>query len=109
MGTGMNLKTSYVFAFFPMSRIVSLPKEILNFERYKKESIGVAWDRFSVLIHSSLDLSLPDSLLQPLFCLGLDIEADLYLDVTTGCCFTHKTMTEQVKFFEHFLDTLPLS
>jgi hypothetical protein len=36
--------------------------------------------------------------------LGLDIESDLYLDVNAGASFTHKTMTEQKKFLEHFLE-----
>ena len=32
------------------------------------------------------------------------MEADLCLDMTTGGRFTHKTMTEQVTFLEHFTD-----
>ena len=32
------------------------------------------------------------------------MESDLCLDVTAGGNFTHKTMTEQVKFLEHFLE-----
>ena len=39
-----------------------------------------------------------------LFCLGLDIGADLCLDVTTRGRFTHKTMTGQVEFLENFID-----
>ena len=36
------LKGKFCFTFFPMCRIISLPKEILDFEQYEKESIGVA-------------------------------------------------------------------
>ena len=36
------LKDKFCLAFFPMSRIVSLPWAILDFEQYKKESIGAA-------------------------------------------------------------------
>jgi hypothetical protein len=46
-----------------MSHIVSLPRETLDFEQYEKESIGVAWARFSALIHASPDLSLLDRIL----------------------------------------------
>ena len=53
----------FCLAFFPMSRIVSLPRAILNFEHREKESIGVAWARFLALIHTGLDLSLPDRIL----------------------------------------------
>ena len=86
-----------------MSRIDSLPRAILDFEQHKKESIGAAWARFSMLIHASPDLSLPDSVILCLFCSDLDIDADLCLDVTAGGRFTHKTMTDQVEFLEHFI------
>jgi len=78
---------------------------ILDFEQYEKDSIGVAWARFSMLIHVGLDLSLPDGILLHLFCLGIDMHADLCLDVTAEGRFTHKPMTEQVKFLENFLES----
>ena len=84
-----------------MSCIDSLPRAILNFEQYE-ESIGVAWARFSMLIHAGPDLSLPDGVLLCLFCLGINMHADLCLDMTARGRFTHKTMTEQVKFLENF-------
>ena len=87
-----------------MSHVVSLPRVILDFEQREKVFLGVAWARFSALIHAAPDLSLPDSILLWLFCLGIDMEANLCLDMTTGGRFTHKTMTEQVTFFEHFID-----
>ena len=99
----MNLKTSFVLHFSHV-RIGSLPKTIFDFEQYEKESIGAAWDRFSKLIYASPDLSLPDNILLWLFCLGIDIEANLCLDMTAGGRFTHKTMMEQVEFIEHFMD-----
>jgi hypothetical protein len=54
-------------------------------------------------MHAGPDLSLPDGVILCLFCLGLDIDADLCLDVTIGGHFTHKPMTEQVEFLEHFI------
>jgi hypothetical protein len=87
-----------------MSRINSLPRAILDFEQNEKESIGAAWARFSMLIHAGPDLSLPDSVLLHLFYLGLDIEAALCLDMTTGGSFTHKTMTDQRKILDHILE-----
>ena len=56
------LKDKFYLAFFPMSRIDSLPRAILDFEQ-RKESIGAAWARFSALLHAGPDLSLPDSIL----------------------------------------------
>jgi hypothetical protein len=103
-GNGEELKEKFCLAFFPMSHISSLPREILDFEQYEKESSGVAWARFLALIHAGPDLSLPDSILLQLFCLGIDMDANLWLGVTAGGRFTHKTMTEQVEFLEHFID-----
>jgi len=37
------LKDKFCLVFFPMSRIDSLPRAILNFEQREKESIGAAW------------------------------------------------------------------
>ena len=100
----MSLKTSFVLHFAPMSHIGSLPRAILNFEQYEKESSGASWARFSVLIHSGPDLSLPNGVILCLFCLGIDIDANLCLDVTAGGRFIHKPMTEQVKFLENFIN-----
>jgi hypothetical protein len=49
-------------------------------------------------------LSLPDGILLWLFCLGIDINADLCLDMNTGGRFTHKSMMEQAKFLENFIN-----
>ena len=82
MGIWEELKDMFCLAFFPMSCINSLPRAILDFELYERESIGASWARFSMLIHGVLDLSLPKSVLLHLFCSGLNIEAALYLDMT---------------------------
>jgi len=36
------LKDKFCLAFFPMSRIISLQRAILDFEQHEKESIGAA-------------------------------------------------------------------
>ena len=94
----------FYLAFFPISHIISLPRAILDFEQNEKESIGADWASFSMLIQADLDLSLPDGILLHLFCSGINIDADLCLDITVGGQFTHKTMMEQVKFLENFLE-----
>ena len=54
------LRDKFCLAFFPMSRIASLRKEILDFRQDEKESIGAAWARFSKLTRAGPDLSIPD-------------------------------------------------
>jgi len=51
------LKDKLYLAFFPMSHIVSLPRAILDFEQYEKESIGAAWAKFPMLRHAGPDLT----------------------------------------------------
>ena len=87
-----------------MSHINSLPRAILDFEQYEWESIGASWAWFSTLIHAGPDLSLPKSVLLHLFCSSLAIEAALYLDMTIGGSFTHKTTMEQKKVLVHILE-----
>ena len=41
-----------------------------------------------------------------LFCSGLNIEAAIYLDMTIGWSFTHKTTMEQKKVLAHILEKL---
>jgi hypothetical protein len=42
----------FCLAFFPLSRIATLRQDILSFQQKEKESIGAAWDRFSILTRS---------------------------------------------------------
>jgi hypothetical protein len=85
-----------------MSRIGFLHRAILDLEQHE-ESIGTAWARFSMLLYVGLDLSLPDGMILHLFCTGLDIDADICLDMTAKDRFTYKTMMEQVEFLERFI------
>jgi hypothetical protein len=85
-GDWERLQDKFCLAFFPISHITSLQKEILGFQQYEKESIGAAWARFSDLVHSGPNLSLPNHVLLLHFYLGLDKESVLYLkrDLSVG-------------------------
>ena len=52
----------------------SLPIDILNFEQLEKESIGAAWARFSCLLTSIPDMSIPDEVSLNVFYSGLDMK-----------------------------------
>ena len=81
-GEWEDLRDRFCLAFFPISRIASLRKEILYFRQDEKESIGAAWARFSKLTHVSPNLSIPDHVLLQHFWLGLSKESALQLDIT---------------------------
>ena len=62
-GEWEELRNRFCLAFFPISRIASLRKEILDFRQDEKETLGTAWARFSQLTHAGPDLSIPDHVL----------------------------------------------
>ena len=92
MENGKSCETGFCLTFFPISRIASLRKEILNFRQDEKETLGTAWARFTQLTHAGPDLSIPDHVLLQHFWLGLNNEATLQLDITTGGSFAYKTV-----------------
>ena len=62
-GSWIQLWVRFCSAFFPLSRIYALRTKILTFRQNDKESIGVAWARFTLLVQSGPDLSLSEHLL----------------------------------------------
>ena len=51
-GSWDELRDKFCLSFFHQSRIVALRRDILCFQQNEKESIGVAWARFSILLIS---------------------------------------------------------
>ena len=62
-GSWTELRDKFCSAFFPLSRICALRTEILTFHQNDTELIGVACARFTLLVKSGPDLSLPEHLL----------------------------------------------
>jgi len=59
-GDWEELQDDFCYSFSLTERIDSLPIDILDFEQLEKESIGAAWARFSRLLASIPDMSIPD-------------------------------------------------
>ena len=62
------------------------------------------WARFTLLIQSGLDLSLPEHLLLQHFYAGLDKESALHLDLNSGGSFAHLTLSEGREVLNKILD-----
>ena len=103
-GSWIELRNRFCSAFFPLSRICALRTEILTFRQNDKELIGVAWARFTLLVQSVLDLSLPKHLLLQHFYTGLDKESAHHLDHTSGGSFAHLTPSEDREVLNRILD-----
>jgi hypothetical protein len=91
------LKDQLFFAFFPLSKIIDLWNEVLNFAPKEGVSLGVAWSRYNQLALSGLKLSIPDAMFMQHFLHGLGTESVEYLDMTSGGVFVH-CMVEEGKF-----------
>ena len=106
-GNQGELRDKFCLAFFPLSRIAALRIEVLTFQQKEKDTIGAAWARFISLINSGPNLSLPDHVLLHPFHLGLNKEAALHLDISSGGSFSHKTISEGKVIPQKILENTP--
>jgi hypothetical protein len=93
-GSWVILKDQFCFAFFPLSKIIDLRNEVLNFAQKEGESLGAAWYRYYQLALSGPELSILYAMFMQHFVHGLGIESAKYLDITSGGVFVHCTVEE---------------
>jgi hypothetical protein len=61
-GSWVILKDQFCFTFFPLSKIIDLCNEVLNFAQKEGESLGAAWSRYNQLALSGPELSIRDAM-----------------------------------------------
>ena len=52
------LCSKFCLRFFPISKVVSLQKNVLNFRQLEEKSLGTSWDHFNELIIAGPDLAI---------------------------------------------------
>jgi hypothetical protein len=102
------LKRLVMFAFFPLSKIIDLRNEDLNFAQKEGESLGAAWSRYNQLALSGSELSILDAMFMQHFVHGLGPESAEYLDMTSGGVFVHCTVEEGRSILDRILSVTPL-
>jgi hypothetical protein len=102
------LKDQFCFTFFPLSKIIDLLNEFLNFAQKEGESLGAAWSRYNQLPLSGPELSIPDAIFMQYFVHGLGTESTKYLDMTFGRVFVHSTVEEGKLILDRILSVTPL-
>jgi hypothetical protein len=70
-GSCITLKDQFCFTFFPLSKIIDLCNEVLNFGQKEGESLGAAWSRYNQLALSGPELSFPHAMFMQHFVHGL--------------------------------------
>ena len=87
------LCSKFCLHFFPISKVVSLRKEVLNF-RQLKESLGTLWDYFNDLIITGPDLAIQDPVLLQHFYMGLSKDSVQTLDAASRGALLHLSTSE---------------
>ena len=82
--------------------MVSLRIEVLSFKQKEKESLGMAWEHFSVLINTGPNLAIQDPILLQHFYMGLSKETTQFLDITSGGSLLHISTSNGRKFLIKF-------
>jgi hypothetical protein len=102
------LKDQFCFVFFPLSKIIDLHNEVLNFAQKEGEGFGAAWSRYNQLASSSLELSILDAMFMHDFVHGFGTESAQYLDMTSEGVFLHCMVEEGKLILDRILSVTPL-
>ena len=93
-GDWKTLCSKFCLCFFPISRVVSLYKEVPNFRQLEEESLGTSWDHFNELIITSPNLAIWDPILLQHFYMGLSKDSMESLDAASRGTFLHLSTSE---------------
>jgi hypothetical protein len=86
--------SKFCVRFFPIFKVVSLRKEVLNFRQLDKESLAMSWDHFNDLIITGLDLAIQDLVLLRQFYMDLSKNSTQSLDQASSGAFLYLSASE---------------
>jgi hypothetical protein len=107
-GSWVILKDQLCFTFFPLSKIIDLYNEVLNFAQKEGESLRVGRSRYNQLALLGPELSIPDAMFMQHFVHGLGTESTEYLDMAFGEVFVHCTVEEGKSILDRILSVTSL-
>ena len=105
-GDWKTLCSKFCLCFFPISKVVSLQKKVLNFRQLEEESLGTSWDHFNELIITSLDLAIQDPVFLQHFYMGLSKDSRESLDAASRGAFLHLLVKQGLCLIE-LVESLP--
>jgi hypothetical protein len=108
-GSWVILKDQFCFTIFPLSKIIDLRNEVLNFAQNKGESLGANRSRYNQLALSGSELSIPDAMFTQYFVHGFATKSAKYLDLTSRGVFVHCTVEEGSRSWIEFSQSLRLN
>ena len=93
--------------FFPISKVVSLRKEVLTFRQLEEESIGTSWECINSLITTFPDLAILDPMLIQHFYMGLSKDSMQSLDQASRGAFLHLSTSEARSMLDKISEKTP--
>ena len=93
-GDWETLCSKFYLRFFPISKVVSLRKEVLNFRQLEEESLATSWDHFNRLIITGPDLAIQDPVLLQHFYMGLSKDSIESLNAASRGALLHLFASE---------------
>ena len=93
-GDWETLCSKFCLHFFPISKVVSLRKEVLNFRQQEEESLATSWEHINNLITTSPDLAISDPMLLQHFYMGRSKDSRESLDAASRGAFLHLSASE---------------
>ena len=93
-GDWETLCSKFCLCFFPISKVVSLWKEVLNFRQLEEESLATSWNHFNDLIIAGPDLATQDPILLQHFYMGLSNDFVQTIDQASRGAFLHLSVSE---------------
>jgi len=100
-----SLRFNFCLDFYPISQIIDLRVRVLTIKQESKESLASAWNRFTTLLASDPDLSLPNPILLQHFYKGLSRESRKLLDTTSSGSFLHVSAEKARSILDQILSS----
>ena len=88
------LYSKFCLHLFPISKVVFLQKEVLNFRQLEEEFFGISWERVNSLIITGPDLAILDPMLLKHIYMCLSKDSAQTLDQTSRGAFFHLSASE---------------
>ena len=101
------LCSKFCLYFFPISRVVSLRKEVLNLRQLEEESLGTSWNHINSLITTGPDLAIPDPILLQYFYMGLSKDSTQSLNEASRGAFLCLSVSEARTILDKIIGITP--
>ena len=108
-GDWETLCSKFCLAFFSISRVVRLRKEVLSFKQKEQESLGTSWARCNDLITTGPNLAIQDPIILQYFYMGLNKDSMNFLDMASRGAFLHLPASKARTILDKIIGHIPYS